>query len=179
MDGLQYGPAIPACRVTVLVPDLLMVDAAIDGAEALSRALGGYEVAEGWEVFPEALPAVRDALAEDPGSTRWGTRLFVLDEPQMLVGWGGFKGPPTGGVVELGYSIAPDLRGRGIASDAVRELLREAFSSSELQAVIAHTLAKPGPSTKVLEKTGFAYDGEVTDEEDGQLWRWRHDRPLR
>lgn len=169
---------MPASGVTLLVPDLSMLDAAIDGPETLSRALGGYEVAEGWEGFPEALPATRDALAEDRRGARWGTRLFVLDEPRMLVGWGGFKGPPADGVVELGYSIAPDFRGRGIASDAVREMLREAFSPGELRAVIAHTLATPGPSTRVLEKTGFVYDGEVTDEEDRRMWRWRHDRPL-
>jgi len=167
---------MPAARVTLLAPDLSTLDAAIEGTEALSRALGGYEVAEGWEVFPDALPATREALAEDPQSARWGTRLFVVDEPPTLVGWGGFKGPPADGAVELGYSIAPGHRGRGLAGDAVRQMLREAFSASEVRAVIAHTLAQPGPSTTVLEKTGFVYDGEVTDEGDGQLWRWRHER---
>ena len=160
----------------LLVPDLSIVDAALDGDEALSRALGGYEVAEGWTVFPQALPITREALAADPGSARWGTRLFVLHEPPVLVGWGGFKGPPAGGVVELGYAVAPDFRRRGIAREAVRRMLLDAFSSSDVQAVIAHTLAQPGPSTTVLEKTGFAFDGEVTDE-DQQIWRWRHDGP--
>ena len=90
----------------------------------------------------------------------------MLDEPRVLVGWGGFKGPPADGVVELGYSIAPAFRNRGIASDSVREMLRDAFSASEVRAVIAHTLAEPGPSTKVLEKTGFVNEGEVTDDAD-------------
>ena len=93
-----------ASRVTLLLPELALFDAALDGPEVLSRALGGYEVAEAWEVFPEALPVTRDALAGDPGSIRWGPRLLVLDEPPMLVGWGGFKGPPVDRVVELGYS---------------------------------------------------------------------------
>lgn len=174
---LQYGQAVSGSGVTLLIPDLSTLDAAIDGAEALSRALG-HEVAEGWNAFPEALQATRDALAEDPGRARWGTRFFVLGSPTVLVGWGGFKGPPADGVVELGYEIAPAFRRRGIASDAVREMLREAFSASEVQAVIAHTLAESGPSTRALLKTGFVYDGELTDEKDGQLWRWRHDRPL-
>jgi RimJ/RimL family protein N-acetyltransferase len=165
--------------VRLLVPDLAILDAAIEGPDALSRALGGLEVAEGWDVFPEALPVTRDALAKDPGGARWGTRLFIVDEPPAVVGWGGFKGPPADGVVELGYSVAPGFRRRGVASAAVREMLREAFSADEVRAVIAHTLAQPGPSTMVLEKTGFVRDGEVTDEEDGRLWRWRHDRPRR
>jgi [ribosomal protein S5]-alanine N-acetyltransferase len=174
---MPYARATPGSRVTLLVPDLSLLDAAIDHPERLSRALEGYEVAEGWEVFPEALRVTREAVAREPASTRWGTRLFVLDEPPMLVGWGGFKGPPVDGAVELGYAIAPGFRGRGIASDAVRELLREALSHSEVRAVIAHTLAEVGPSTKVLEKTGFVYDGDVADGQDRRLWRWIHHRP--
>ncbi len=163
--------------VRLLAPDLTMLEAAIEGPESLSRALGGYAISEGWEVFDGALPRTRDALAANPEGTRWGTRLFVLDEPPTLVGWGGFKGPPVGGVVELGYAIAPDLRGRGLAGEAVRELLLEAFSDSAVKAVIAHTLPATGPSTRVLEKAGFTFEGEVTDETGSRVWRWRHDRP--
>ena len=90
---------------------------------------------------------------------------------------GGFKGPPADGVVEIGYAVAPALRGRGIAEDAVREMLREAFSDDDVRAVIAHTLAEGGPSTSVLERTGFVYDDDVDDEKGGRVWRWRHDRP--
>jgi RimJ/RimL family protein N-acetyltransferase len=168
---------MPAGGLTLLIADLPMLDAALEGPDRLSGALGGCEVAAGWEVFPEALPAARGAVVEDGARTRWGTRLFILEEPRTLVGWGGFKGPPVDGAVELGYAIAPDFRGRGIAGEAVREMLGEAFAAGEVHAVIAHTLPTPGASTRVLEKTGFARDGEVTDEEDGRLWRWRRERP--
>ena len=164
-------PARP--RVELLVPDLAVLDAALEGREALVQALGGLEVAEGWLDFPQALPVVRAGVAADPSSTRWGTRFFLLEEPRTLVGWGGFKGPPTGGVVELGYAVAPGLRGQGVASAAVGELLREAFAVREVTAVIAHTLAEPGPSVRVLEKAGFRLDGHVDDEEAGKAWRFR------
>jgi RimJ/RimL family protein N-acetyltransferase len=133
-------------------------------------------VAEGWEVFPQALRRIRDAVEADPDSTRWGTRLFVLDTPSTLVGWGGFKGAPRDGVIELGYAIAPSWEGRGLATAAVRELLREAFDAAEVQTVLAHTLARPGPSVRVLQKTGFVYDGEVADDDAGTTWRFRLDR---
>ena len=51
-----------------------------------------------------------------------------VDEPRTLVGLGGFKGPPRDGVLEIGYAVAPDWEGRGIATAATRELLREAFT---------------------------------------------------
>ena len=117
----------------------------------------------------------RDAVAADPDSTRWGTRLFVVDEPRTLVGLGGFKGPPRDGVLEIGYAVAPSWEGRGIATAATRELLREAFTAPGLRAVIAHTLAGPGASVRVLEKTGFVPDGEVPDDDLGTTWRFRLD----
>jgi len=160
--------------VRIVIPDLALLDAAVDDRPALGRALG-CAVAEGWDVFAEALRSTRGAVAADPDSTRWGARLFVLDEPRTLVGWGGFKGPPRDGVMELGYAVAPSWEGRGLATAAVRELLREAFAAPEVQAVLAHTLAEPGPSVRVLAKAGFVHDGEAHDDEVGKAWRFRLD----
>jgi len=36
----------------------------------------------------------------------------------------------------------------------------------------AHTLPEPNASTRVLQKCGFEQVGEVTDAEDGLVWRW-------
>jgi DNA polymerase-4 len=162
--------------VTLAVARLPMLEAALQGPDALSRALDGRAIADGWEVFPDSVRRTRDVLAADPDGGRWGTRLFLLDEPPALVGWGGFKGPPDGdGTVELGYAVAPGFRRRGIATEAVRQMLDDAWSEPEVRAVLAHTLAERNPSTMVLEATGFAFDAEV----DGgpRVWRWRHDRP--
>jgi ribosomal-protein-alanine N-acetyltransferase len=167
---------MPEPSIRLVTPDLEQLDAALQGRAVLGRALD-CEVADGWDVFSEALRPTRDAVAADPNRTRWGTRLFILDRPSTLVGWGGFKGPPHDGVVELGYAVAPRWEGRGIATAAVRELLREAFAAPEVQTVIAHTLAQPGASARVLEKTGFRHDGEVPELNVGTAWRFRLDRP--
>ena len=165
-----------AVLVGLVTPDLELLDAAIDDRPALGRGLA-CEVSEGWVVSPEALRRVRDALAADSESAGWGTRFFVLDEPRTLVGWGGFKGPPREGVVELGYEVAPRWEGRGLATAAVREMVREAFAAPEVQSVVAHTLAEPGPSVRVLEKADFVHTGEVPDERFRKAWRFRLDRP--
>jgi RimJ/RimL family protein N-acetyltransferase len=163
--------------VRLVTPDLALLDAAIDGPPALEQALG-CEVAEGWEVFGQALGRIRDAVAADPASTRWGTRLFVLDAPPTLVGWGGFKGSPRDGVVELGYAISPSWEGRGIATAAVGELLREAYAAPEVRSVVAHTLPETGPSVRVLGKSGFVYEDAVITDGVGTTWRFRHDRDV-
>lgn len=56
-------------------------------------------------------------------------------------------------------------------------MLHEAFAAPEVQAAVAHTLAEPCPSARVLEKSGFAREGEVPDQGIGKAWRFRLERP--
>ncbi|HVF78370.1 MAG TPA: GNAT family N-acetyltransferase [Solirubrobacteraceae bacterium] len=159
-------------RISLLTPDLALLDAALGGRAALAEALG-HDVADGWAVFNEAVTRTRAVVAADPASTRWGTRLFVCEKPRTLVGWGGFKGAPQDGAVEIGYAVAPGWRKRGVASAAVDAMLREAWAQHGVQAVLAHTLAGDNASVAVLRKSGFTRDGERTDVHLGELWRWR------
>ena len=157
--------------VQLVRPDLALMNAALAGDEALADALG-HPVVPGWATFAGALRATRDLIAADPRAGTWGTRLFLTGEPPELVGWGGFKGPPRDGVVELGYEIAESRRERGLATAATRAMLAEAFSDERVASVIAHTLAERNASNRVLEKAGFEYDGEAR--EDGRrVWRYR------
>jgi ribosomal-protein-alanine N-acetyltransferase len=165
---------VSPARLHLLVADLPLLDAAVEGDEALGRALGGCRVARDWQGFPAAVARLRDAVAAAPKATRWGSRLFVVDAPRTLVGWGGFKGPPNDGSVEIGYAIAPEWQGRGLATAAVREMLREAYAAPEVSAVIAHTLPERNASVRVLEKAGFGADG-VHAQGDATVWRFRHE----
>jgi ribosomal-protein-alanine N-acetyltransferase len=164
-SGVDGSGAIRLVR-----PNLALLDAALAGDRALAQALG-HDVAPGWASFRQALQSARDALAADPGRAEWATRFFVTEDPPELVGWGGFKGPPRDGVVELGYEIAEGRRGRGLATAATRAMVAEAFADERVTAVIAHTLAEPNASNRVLENVGFRRDGMA--EEQGQpVWRY-------
>jgi [ribosomal protein S5]-alanine N-acetyltransferase len=146
------------------------MDAALAGDDALARALG-HDVVAGWATFADALQPTRDALAADPSRSAWGARLFVAGDPPELVGWGGFKGPPEDGVVELGYEIAESRRERGLATAATRAMLTEAFADDRVTTVIAHTLPERNASNRVLEKAGFRFDGEALEHGE-TVWRF-------
>lgn len=161
--------------VSLVRAELHLMDAALAGDEALAQALG-HDVVPGWATFTEALGPTRDAVAANPSGSAWGTRLFVAGDPPELVGWGGFKGPPRDGIVELGYEIAASRQGRGLATAATRAMLAEAFADEEVTRVTAHTLPEPNASNRVLEKAGFVYDGE-TREGGLVVWRFSHARP--
>lgn len=160
-----------------LVPATVeLLDAAVMGDDALARVLG-HDVVPGWVTFRQALRATRDAVASSQGTPAWGARFFVSGEPQELVGWGGFKGAPDDGVVEIGYEIAEGRRGRGLATAAARAMVAEAFADEQVRRVIAHTLPELNASNRVLRKVGLGFEGEAR--EDGELvWRYVLDRPL-
>jgi [ribosomal protein S5]-alanine N-acetyltransferase len=168
MRAGRRGKATPVVRLVRV--DLDLFDAALAGDPALARALG-HDVVAGWATFREALQHTRDALAADPGGAVWGSRFFVTEDPPELVGWGGFKGPPGDGVVEIGYEIAQARQGRGLATAAARALVAEAFADGRVTTVIAHTLAERNASNRVLEKVGFRYDGEAT-QRGKVVWRY-------
>ncbi len=155
--------------------ELPLMDAALAGDDALATALG-CEVVPGWATFVEALPPTRDGLVGQADGAAWGPRLFVADDPERLVGWGGFKGPPRDGTVELGYEIAESCRRRGYATAAAQAMVEEAFADERVTQVIAHTLPERNPSNHLLERLGFSFDGEVR-EGDETAWRFVLARP--
>lgn len=163
-------------RLKLVDGNLELLTAAVAGAEAL-EALLGVSVADDWAGFPEALPILLEAYAKNPTEQAWGSLFFVEPRERTLVGFGGFKGPPSSdAVVEIGYAIAPAFQRRGLATDAVAQMLQRAFAEPSIRAVDAHTLGLANPSTRVLEKSGFRKIGEASDPDAGAVWHWRRER---
>jgi aminoglycoside 6'-N-acetyltransferase len=60
---------------------------------------------------------------------------------------------------EIGYSIVREARGKGVATEAVRALLIEAFEEAALSRINAYCVPENVPSRRLLERLGFSYDG--------------------
>ncbi len=167
-------------RVEVVACDADHLAAALDQPASLAQRLAAT-MPEGLidGEFRASFLFAREELLRRPEIFGWWTALFVLDEPRTVCGMGGFRGPPDAeGMVEIGYSVAPALRGRGLATAAARELLRIALADERVRWVRAQTLAQPNASTRVLEKLGFTRVAELVDpsEHPDPIWRWRLDR---
>jgi len=65
---------------------------------------------------------------------------------------------PMRGVIEVGYWLFPQARGRGLATRATRAVAREAFASG-LWRVEAHVRIGNEASERVLERAGFTREG--------------------
>jgi len=150
--------------------------ALIQGADAYERSFGSPPAAGlrdfivSKDVSPDYLARLDTSMAADPWTHGFG---LIHTDTGKVIGFGGFKGPPEAeGVVEIAYGVVPDYQGKGFATEAAKALVAYAFSSGRVRVVRAHTLAEPNASTRVLAKCGFRHLGEVTDPEDGLVWRW-------
>jgi len=139
-------------------------------------AMLGVSPAEDWLGFEAAKDAMSysyEYLKSHPGALGWWTYLFIHAADNALIGLGGFKGEADAdGIVEIGYSIAPGYRLRGLATEASHGMIDYAFSHPHVRGVIAHTLPERNPSTRVLERVGMKHDGVGNDPDEGEVWRW-------
>jgi [ribosomal protein S5]-alanine N-acetyltransferase len=149
-------------RLELVAATVAHLDAELESAVELGRLLGA-EVPDGWPPGEYDRPAIeffRARLAEAPEALGWYTWYAVLLRPHAehpkLVGAGGFFGPPgPDGIVELGYSIVPAFRSRGLATELVNALVTRSFSYPEVARLIAHTREDNAASVRVLERVGF------------------------
>jgi ribosomal-protein-alanine N-acetyltransferase len=113
-----------------------------------------------------------DQLAADPLLLGWGIWLMIDRTAGSVVGDLGFKGRPRQGTVEIGYSVLPAGRNKGLASEATRALVDWALAQPEVRRIIAHCDEDNAPSIRVLEKLGMERRGRA----GGQM-RWERRRP--
>jgi len=165
-------------RLELIPCDAENLEAALYDREHLAHMLC-VAVPEAWPVFPESLKAAYQTLKLDPKLRGWLTYFFVLTQAKVLIGTGGYKGrADRKGFVEIGYSIIPDFRNRGLATEAARGLVERAFLAQTVNVVCAHTLAGRHASARVLEKLGMRRTRLIDDPRFGPVWRWELKRRI-
>lgn len=129
----------------------------------------GFALPEGGLEPPEVLEMLARWSARLQAAQGWGSWLAVAGGE--VVASLAVKEPLAGGVVEIGYGVAPARRGRGLATAAVLLVLQD-LAGRGVRAVRAETSPGNPASGRVLQKAGFAVVGERVDPEDGPLILW-------
>lgn len=113
---------------------------------------------QGWERTDiEGVRAEIEAMARRvPGESGWIQLSVEERETGRLVGDVGLS-PADGepGVIKIGYTMTPDVQGRGYATEAVGALLAYAFDRLGADVVRAYASADNLPSIRVAEKIGM------------------------
>jgi RimJ/RimL family protein N-acetyltransferase len=138
------------------------------GVPEMTEHVGGPESAE--------KIAERQARYQVPGSRQY--RIVINGEDAGWVGywereWLGDK------VWETGWSVLPGFQGRGVASEATRQLIEIARAERTLRYVHAYPSLDNAPSNAICRKVGFELMGDHEFEyPKGNLMRcndWRYD----
>jgi [ribosomal protein S5]-alanine N-acetyltransferase len=154
-------------RLELVAATLEHVCAELEGADRLASLLNA-EVESGWppgEYDREAQEFFRERLLDggEPAVGWYGwyaIRRGSGDQAAVVIGAGGYFGPPNKkGEVEIGFSVMPAWEGCGFATEMAQTLVKNAFSDSRVQRVIAHTSPENVASGRVLEKCGFSFVG--------------------
>jgi len=167
---------IQTARLDLIPVTLESLDAepAIVGHHDQLRVVLDVEVPPEWPpdlLDRGAIEWTRERIGEDEGAgglEDWWLHYIVLrraDRPHVLIGSCGYKGPPTeNGTVEIGYGILSEFRRHGFATEASRGLVENAFAHQGVSRVIAETLPELTPSKGVLDKLGFRFIGNGSEE---------------
>ncbi len=157
---------IDSPRLTLVAATLRHLEAELTGPLSLGALLGA-EVSASWppgEYDRNAQEYFQGRLAAaSPADAGWfGWYAITAHEPftsPTLVAAAGFLGPPDAdGTAEIGYSVLPEVTGRGFATEAVRALGTWAIGNGAAR-VIAHTTRANQASIAVLARCGFVEDG--------------------
>jgi len=157
---------VPSIRFVQLSPAALT--ALIEGDLAAAGAAAGHPLSEYlvseswlWEIR-------REQIERDPASADWIARAVVAEPEGVVVGHGGFHGPPDeNGTVEVAYSVDPAYRRRGYAKAILRALLERADADPAVRMVRASISPLNAGSLATIAGFGFTKAGEQWDQEDG------------
>lgn len=164
MDDLP--PIFETERLSLIPVDLLFAEAVEQGTDALAQHLGA-PVADGFPESPGMYRYVAAMLREDPAIARWLAWSMRDRASGTVIGDLGFHGPPTTDrTVEIGYSVVPAWRNRGIATEALAAFLPWAKAIPALSAIRAEAESTNAPSLAILRRLGFVHTGTAVDPAD-------------
>ena len=120
-------------------------------------------------------------LADDPTVRQFLGRVLVLADAagaRHVIGTVGFHGPPDdAGRLEVGYSVQPEYRRQGFASEAVRAMFDWAAREHGVRRFVASISPTNEPSLRLASAFGFVRSGEHMDEVDGLEYEFEVDWP--
>jgi RimJ/RimL family protein N-acetyltransferase len=152
-------------RLRALSADFLR--ASLDGDRRRAQSLLGAALPEGWPDERDVLSLRLRQLEEDPALAPWLTRTMELRSERRVIGVVGFHGPPGGawlddlapGGVELGYTVYPEWRRRGLAREASEALMVWAVRTAGVRTFALSMSPDNRASVGLARALGFAKAG--------------------
>lgn len=157
-------------EININTDRLLLRTPVPDDAKALRIALDDPEFSRNMVAIPypyeihDAVSFIRESTSPDNVETNLRLLVFLNDTGELAGGIGLDDINKSFNSAELGYWCVRPLRGRGIATEAARAILRHAFENLNLNRVFARCMENNLQSTRVLQKIGMKHEGTAREE---------------
>jgi [ribosomal protein S5]-alanine N-acetyltransferase len=163
----------PRLELIAMSPDFL--GASLKGDLESASHLIGLTVPTDWLEAKWLMEMRLAKLRQDPALEPWLLRAVGLRETKSMIGFLGFHtlpgaeylNPYAPGGVEFGYTIFPNYRKRGYASEAAGALMQWATREHDVKRFVVSISPANEPSLLLAQKFGFHKVGTVMDPEDG------------
>lgn len=154
---------------------VLLRRSVLEDAETISayRSDPNVNRQQGWDRTD--VDGVRADIVEmsrrSPGEPGGWVQFTVLDREGRIVGDVGLAlAEPETDVIKVGYTIAPEFQGAGLATEAIAALVDYAFDTLGADAVRAHASAANTPSIRVAEKVGMHLIEKRVYRDGDEVW---------
>jgi [ribosomal protein S5]-alanine N-acetyltransferase len=169
MSGYARPKELRSERLRLISMRPAFIQAVLDGKRAKAGRLLDIIVPDEW---PDEDVRYLDLWFKDmtdaPQFAKWRARVIVPAEgTSHMIGHAGFHGPPDDtGMVEVGYTIFPEFRRQGLATEAAQRLIDFAKENGATR-IRASVSPDNVPSLAMIKTLGLVQIGEQMDEIDG------------
>lgn len=138
----------------------------LSDAEELAAALNNEKILNNLRdglPFPYTEQDARDYIASMLSSDEDSTFAYAITQNDRVIGSiGAFRQENIHRqTAELGYYLAEEYWGRGIMTEAIRQLCEIVFDTTDILRIYAEPFAYNTGSRRALEKAGFAFEGTM------------------
>lgn len=112
------------------------------------------------EALAAAYTQMLEGCINNPMQRQWYAPWRMETKDGNHIGELGFRGPASGGSVEIGYGINKEYEGKGYTTEAAKALVEWAFDNEEVIFVEAEADETNVASIRILEKLEFVKYGQ-------------------
>ena len=171
-SGRQYGYNTVVEGINLETERLIIRPLVLSDATSLFRYRCLAEASRFQNFKPETVADAMSfisSLAAGPGiPDSWYQLAVVLKDTGKHIGDIGIHFPENPDQVELGCTIAPELWGKGYATEGLKAMLDYVFNSLNKKTIIVDISPENTRSRRLFERLGFQL---VSQTEDGVIYR--------
>jgi RimJ/RimL family protein N-acetyltransferase len=173
-EGMSHREVVTP-RLLLRTMSASFLDASLEDEVLAAETLIGLRVPADWFAEKALMELRREDLENDPAYVDWSLRAIGLRSTREMVGYLGFHSLPNphylqplaANAVELGYTVFPQYRRHGLATEAVIGIIGWAHRIAGISNFVVSISPDNQPSRAIAARLGFRRIGETVDEFDG------------